>query len=196
MIEWLEHRKHVGRTHAKSQYMTFLMHTPRFDLTLRSTSKSSGYSIRMWCNVDYLFSPARVDSFLQLLKQRPDSSLDKMISAIGKSSNYDISVHKLGCVLMLLPTVFKEPSATWFCVDKEPDVLTPPTISTCLLNRIHAIYHVNTSLNTSCWATEANVKCSKCKLAHSSQECHYETPQQQNRFYYRYILATFLGAFS
>lgn len=37
------------------------------------------------------FSSARVDCFLQLLKQRRDSNVEKVMAAVGKAADYDIS---------------------------------------------------------------------------------------------------------
>jgi uroporphyrinogen-III synthase len=45
------------------------------------------------------FSPTRVDSFLQLLKRRKDSNLEKVIAAVGKTSDYDINGKFLHCCL-------------------------------------------------------------------------------------------------
>jgi hypothetical protein len=72
------------------------------------------------------FTPARVDKFFELLQQQAKNSIaSTLLSAVGKSSDNDMSAQKLGCVLLLLPHVFKEPLSSWFIVTKEPDILMP-----------------------------------------------------------------------
>jgi hypothetical protein len=47
-----------------------------------------------------------------------DVFYDNNYAAVHMLLVYIVTVQKLGCVLLLLPAVFKENPVTWFCIDE------------------------------------------------------------------------------